>query len=117
MTKGQEIAFAVYGDKDHELGKAIDSAIAEAVSRRTVECAVLANKWSADLSSAERISRYILALNAPPAPAYPFGCKCWLLAENGSWYRKEDFGTYTSTIHPRFDAKHCEVCGAARKGS
>jgi hypothetical protein len=91
--------------------RTLEKHIAEAVSQRTVECAdvLVAAGYEGSM-----IHRAILDLNAPPAPAYPFSCKCWLLAKNGSWYRQEDFGTYTSTINPRFDAKHCEVCGAPR---
>ena len=117
MTKGQEIAFAVYGDKDHELGKVIDKAIAEAVSQRTVECAdVLVEAGG----KGTHIYWSILDLNAPPAPAYPFAqpCKCWVWRDSGNgieyWLR----GPVGSIgIEMNHDAAYCEVCGAPRKGS
>jgi hypothetical protein len=122
MTTGQEIAFAVYGDKDHELGKAIDATIAESVEKRTVECA------EAGLNECDRLGKQcswgthvynaILALNAPPAPAYPFGkdatgrqCVCWYHHLNGNYYRQRDS---TSPRCLPVDAAFCDVCGAPR---
>jgi hypothetical protein len=120
MTTGQEIAFAVYGDIDHELGKVIDKAIAEAVSKRTVECAKTCVKRCRSLyqgvsASEIELSKAILALNTP-APAYPFGkdamgrqCECWRIC-NGHYERWTDNGTVVFNIHQQA----CQWCGAAR---
>jgi hypothetical protein len=120
MTKGQSIVLAGYtpGHWDKECAAAIDAAIAEAVSKRTVECAATFNKYCQEhygVDGNPAIFDSILALNAPPAPAYPFGCKCWTrLGEGGAWHRVTT-GGYTCGF--QLDAKHCEVCGAPRKGS
>jgi hypothetical protein len=135
MTKGQQIAFAVYGDKDHELGRAIDAAIAEAteavakctaaattilmeeklayaVEKRTVECAGICTTKH----FASDAARDILALNAPPAPVYPFGkdatgrqCACWEQNDR-LWWNKD--GDYPHDLDAHFT--HCPFCGAPR---
>ena len=81
MTKGQEIAFFVYGnhnvDAKYELEKSIDAAIAAAVEKRTVECADVAGyEFTKHDHTGYSVCNAILALNTP-ARAYPFGCKCW----------------------------------------
>jgi hypothetical protein len=89
----------------------MEEAIAEAVSQRTVECAGICTTKH----FASDAARDILALDAPPAPVYPFQkpCKCWHTCEpwNGKrWFR--DFPG--KDLELASDAAFCEVCGAPR---
>ena len=115
MTKGQEIVCMYCPVTDSELVAMIDAAIAVAVSRRTVECDRVASEWMREHGTMDvwtGLHLAIIALNAPPAPAYPFGCKCWTrLGEGGAWHRVTT-GGYTCGF--QLDAKHCEICGAPR---
>ena len=123
MTKGQSIVLAGYtpGHWDKECAAAIDAAIAEAVSQRTVECADVAGyEFTKHDHTGYSVCNAILALNAPPAPAYPFAqpCQCWVWRDSGNgqeyWLR----GPVGSIgIEMNHDAAYCEVCGAPRKGS
>ena len=120
MTKGQEIAGNAA--ETHikktlyvsDLADAIDAAIAEAVSKRTVECAedVCTELCAFDETGlADRCYNLCLALNAPPAPAYPFQkpCQCWTYHPSGNFYL-----TTRSQFYLNRDANYCEVCGAQR---
>jgi hypothetical protein len=121
--QGQDAAYwyAQSAEKHSEilaLEASRDAAIAEAVSKRTVECATLAD-------SDKPIQRAILRLNSPPpAPAYPFAqpCRCWEyskpieFAESQSNWRRL-LSTHSTYDYACPDAAFCEVCGAARKGS
>jgi hypothetical protein len=94
----------------------MEEKLAEAVSKRTVECAgiCLTKHFASDAG------RDILALNAPPAPAYPFGygyegklCECWHIC-NGHYECWTTNGTAVFNIHQQA----CQWCGAPRtKGS
>ena len=95
----------------------IDAASAEAVRKTRVECAgiCLTKHFASDAG------RDILALNAPPAPSYPFGkdasgkqCECWKL-NNPHWFRIKGEGTRPCQVLDR-DATHCMDCGAPRNG-
>jgi hypothetical protein len=91
-----------------------DAAIAEAVSQRTVECAedVRTELCAFDETGlADRCYNLCLALNAPPAPAYPFQkpCQCWTYHPSGNFYL-----TTRSQFYLNRDANYCEVCGAQR---
>jgi hypothetical protein len=120
MTKGQEIAASIAGCELHSKlsANAIDAAIAEAVSKRTVECATLAD-------SDKPIQRAILRLNSPPpATVYPFEkpCRCWEYSvpdaqavSQSNWRRL--LATHSTYVYLCPDAAYCEVCGAPRKGS
>ena len=84
-----------------------DAAIAEAVSQRTVECAgiCLTKHFASDAA------RDILALDAPPAPAYPFGLdasgkKC------DHWKKKDDWWVSEHRDFLISDYTHCPFCGA-----
>jgi hypothetical protein len=113
MTKGQEIAKQIWAVPVTQLTEpdaaaAIDAAIDAAVSKRTVECASLAE-------SDKPIQRAILALNTP-APAYPFGldasgkqCTDWEFDGDHWWNR---IGDYPHDIDAHFT--HCPFCGAPR---
>jgi hypothetical protein len=103
-----------------------DAAIAEAVSQRTVECADLCLTTRAltvyDIRNS--VKDAILALNAPPAPAYPFAqpCQCWEYSKpdaqavsQSNWRRL--LATHSTYVYHCPDAAFCEVCGAPRKGS
>jgi hypothetical protein len=130
MTKGQEIAYKWNSTGAWERqAEAIDAAIAEAKRARTVECVRVTYVLLNAVPSCDgrctcpchahiypNLCSSISALNAPPASAYPFGCKCWTrLGEGGAWHRITT-GGYTCGF--QLDAKHCEVCGAPRtKGS
>ena len=89
-----------------------EEAIAEAVRKRTVECAEELVRAG---YKGSMVHREILAMTAPPAPAYPFAqpCKCWYLHTNGNYYRQRD--NHSPRCLP-VDAAYCEICGAARKG-
>jgi hypothetical protein len=85
------------------------------VSKTRVECAgiCLTKHFASDAA------RDILALDAPPAPAYPFGldrsgkqCACWKTT-GSEWQRPVGVGH--GVLQPC--ANFCEVCGAPRKGS
>ena len=137
MTKGQEIAnewfnigVPVGTDTKQQLAMTIDAAIAEAVSKRTVECAnAAAGEYTVSNMEIghvgcpdvrQRIHRAILALNTP-APAYPFGkdasgrqCADWRPVSGTiltSWCRG---GRDTPIEYLRTTAAFCEVCGAPR---
>jgi hypothetical protein len=100
------------------------AAIAEAVSKRTEEggstlltltkfgCTPEARAWNCAVLEC---SRFILALNAPPAPAYPFEkpCKCWEQQGNRDYWTRE-VGDYVHDLDAHFT--HCPFCGAPRKG-
>ncbi len=114
MTKGQEIAKQIWAVPVTQLTEpdaaaAIDAAIAEAVSQRTVECAALADNY-------KPLQRAILRLNSPPpAPAYPFAqpCQCWHTCE--PWNGKRWFREFPSKdLELASDAAFCEVCGSKR---
>ena len=123
MTKGQEIAASIAGCELHSKlsANAIDAAIAEAVEQRTVECAGICTTKH----FASDAARDILALDAPPAPAYPFAqpCKCWVYSvpdaqavSQSNWRRL--LSTHSTYVYACPDAAYCEVCGAPRtKGS
>jgi hypothetical protein len=131
MTKGQEIAKQIWAVPVTQLTEpdaaaVIDAAIAEAVSKRTVECADLCLTTRAltvyDIRNS--VKDAILALNAPPAPAYPFEkpCRCWEYSvpdaqavSQSNWRRL--LATHSTYVYLCPDASYCEVCGAARKGS
>jgi hypothetical protein len=106
---------------EQEKAAAIDAAIAEAKREARVECADVLVRAGYEGSM---VHRAILDLNAPPAPAYPFGkdatgrqCECWEDASRVSpqhWSR-DDSGMDRWLPH---DAAFCEICGAPRtKGS
>ena len=120
MTKGQEIGnvYAI-GHRWDECASAIDAAIAEAVSKRTVACAedVRTELRAFDETGlADRCYNLCLALNTPPAPAYPFGkdatgrqCACWEQNDR-LWWNKD--GDYPHDLDAHFT--HCPFCGAPR---
>jgi hypothetical protein len=117
MTKGEKIA-SMFAHMDYyeRCSAVIDAVIDTAKREARVECAGICTTkhFAADAA------RDILALNAPPAPAYPFGkdatgrqCACWHHHLNGNYYRQRDS---TSPRCLPADAAYCEVCGAKRKG-
>jgi hypothetical protein len=123
MTKGQEIAYKWNSTGAWERqAEAIDAAIAEAVSQRTVECAETCVNSCRSLyqgvsASEIFLSKAILALNTP-APTYPFEkpCKHWTLRDDGSWlhYLQREPLAYQ---HLDASFTHCPFCGAPRKGN
>ena len=124
-TDIMEVCFAMeVADKDRA------AAIAEAVSKRTVECAetlkafcVERHIWFAEGGLWRCGYDAILALNTP-APVYPFEkpCLCWEYSvpdaqavSQSNWRRL--LATHSTYVYLCPDASYCEVCGAARKGS
>jgi hypothetical protein len=119
MTKGQEIAYRWNSSGAYERqAEAIDAAIAEAVRARTVECADVLVRAGYEGSM---IHRFILDMNKPLLPPYPFEkpCQCWVYsvpdarAESQSNWRRL-LATHNTCVYLCPDAAYCEVCGAAR---
>jgi hypothetical protein len=102
-----------------ELEAKLDAAIAEAVSKRTVECDRVASEWMREHGTMDvwtGLHLAIIALNAPPAPAYPFGkdatgrqCACWEQNDR-LWWNKD--GDYPHDLDAHYT--HCPFCGAPR---
>ena len=94
------------------------AAIAEAVRVRTVECAEVAYQLAATCGNTQgacdKLKNAILALNAPPAPAYPFEkpCQCWEAHEKDWLHLPKQFGEMTFAVHR--DYTHCPFCGSKR---
>jgi hypothetical protein len=121
MTKGQELVSR--NQPDSLLAQAIDAAIAEAVSKRTVECAEALKAFIGErnLDGVWRAAyAAILALNTP-ATVYPFEkpCRCWEYSvpdaqavSQSNWRRL--LTTHSTYVYLCPDAAFCEVCGAAR---
>ena len=102
---------------EQEKAAAIDAAIAEAKREARVECADVLVRAGYEGSM---VHRAILDLNAPPAPAYPFGkdatgrqCDHWHIKEAcGTEYFWRDCGDLSFKLND--DAAYWEVCGAKR---
>jgi hypothetical protein len=99
--------------------EANNAAIAEAVRNRTVECADVAVKEFSkhNYTCGSDVHCAILALNAPPAPAYPFG-KDATGRQCDHWKKKDDWWVSEHRDFLISDYTHCPFCGAPRtKGS
>ena len=120
MTKGQE-TFDKWVDTDvppgmtsqEQLFAMIDAAIAEAVRARTVECAEALVRTGYEGSM---IHRFILDMNKPPVPPYPFEkpCQCWRPDEPGSKVWRHDLPEPSNyVLLPIYD-NNCRYCGSKR---
>jgi hypothetical protein len=100
-----------------ELEASRAAAIAEAVSKRTVECDRVASEWMREHGTMDvwtGLHLAVIALNTP-APAYPFGkdakgkqCECW--QAHGEGWKDSDGGVWSLGGKIR----HCPFCGAPR---